>query len=100
MRSRTLTFRAVSSKETEEAPDKAGEQPIGSKMRQALEGDLPLEVAVTSRLPSSSEVEDEECKLGIEGRESILLVVPSISPEIEAEDVVVREPYEERRSIE
>jgi len=44
-------------------------------------------------------VEDEECKLGIEGREDILLVVPSISPEIGAGGVVVWESYEKRRSI-
>ena len=75
-------------------------KPIGSKIGQGLKGDSPLEVVATSRSPSSSEVEEEECKLGIEGREGILLVAPSISPEIGAGDVVVWVSCEERRSIE
>ena len=41
-------------------------------------------------------MEDEECKLGIESREGILLVIPPISPEIGAGGVVVWMPYEER----
>ena len=41
-------------------------------------------------------MEDEECKPGIEGREGMLLVVPSISPEIGAGDVAVWVSYEEK----
>ena len=66
---------AINPAETEETPDEASEQPVGSKMGR-MKGDSPLKVVATSRSLSSSEMEDEECKVGIEGREGIPAIPP------------------------
>ena len=60
--------------------------------------DSLLKVVVTSRSPSSSEMEDEECKVGIEGREGIP-VKPPVNSETGAEGAAVWMPQEERISI-
>lgn len=79
-----------------ETPGRAGEQSIGSKMGRMKENS-PLKVVATSRSPSS-EMEDEECKVGIEGREGIPVIRP-VNPETGGEGAAVWIPQEERVSI-
>lgn len=71
---RRRTFRAdravvpeIDPAETDESSDKVGKQPVGSTATQRVKEISPVEGIVTSeRSSSSSEIEDEERKLGIE----------------------------------
>lgn len=63
-----------------------------------MKEDSPLKVVAISRSPSSSEMEDEECKVGIEGREG-MPVIPPVSSETGSKGAVVWISQEEKISI-
>lgn len=66
---------AIEPAETGEIPDEVGQQLVGSEVSRCSKV-LPLKEIATSERSSSSEIEDEGCKFGMEDDEEI----PEISP--------------------
>ena len=72
---------AIDPADADESPIGVGEPPVSSSARHQMTDGSPVKGIATSEGSSSSESEDEECKLGMEENEGMSLVSKTIGAE-------------------